>query len=82
MAPAVEALVVGLRREHPFWGRHGSSGRWHEPGRLSVYRVLLRRGLVDGKKRKRRREDCRRWERGRPARPLLRRSRSGRAGLS
>jgi hypothetical protein len=35
------------------------------PGRSSVYRALLRHGLVEGKKRKRRREDYRRWERGR-----------------
>jgi len=33
-----------------------------------VYRALLPHGLVDGKKRKRRREDYRRWECGR-ARP-------------
>src|SRR5215468_7204368 len=35
------------------------------PGRSAVYRALLRHGLVDGKKRKRRRADYRRWERGR-----------------
>jgi hypothetical protein len=35
------------------------------PGRSAVYRALTRHGLVDPKKRKRRREDYRRWERGR-----------------
>jgi transposase InsO family protein len=35
------------------------------PGRSAVYRALIRHGLVDPKKRKRRREDYRRWERGR-----------------
>jgi transposase InsO family protein len=35
------------------------------PGRSSVYRALVRHGLVEAKKRKRRREDYRRWERGR-----------------
>ncbi len=35
------------------------------PGRSSVYRALVRHGLVDPKKRKRRRQDYRRWERGR-----------------
>jgi transposase InsO family protein len=35
------------------------------PGRSAVCRALLRHGLVDPKKRKRRREDYRRWERGR-----------------
>jgi hypothetical protein len=34
---------------------------------LPAGEALLRHGLVDGKKRKRRREDYRRWERGRPA---------------
>jgi transposase InsO family protein len=35
------------------------------PGRSAVYRALIRHGLVDPKKRRRRREDYRRWERGR-----------------
>lgn len=35
------------------------------PGRSSVYRALLRHGLVDAQKRKRQRADYRRWERGR-----------------
>ena len=35
------------------------------PGRSSVYRALVRHGLVEAKKRKRRREGYRRWERGR-----------------
>ncbi len=70
--PAVtEARIVGMRREHPAWGP--SRIRWQLeregvvplPGRSSVYRALLRHGLVDGKKRRRRREDYRRWERGR-----------------
>jgi len=71
MSAAVEAQVVAARREHPGWGP--SRIRWQLerggivplPGRSSVYRALLRHGLVDGKKRKRRRADYRRWERGR-----------------
>jgi transposase InsO family protein len=35
------------------------------PGRSSVYRALVRHGLVEGRKRRRRRQDYRRWERGR-----------------
>ena len=35
------------------------------PGRSTVYRPLIRHGLVDPEKRKRRQEDYRRWERGR-----------------
>jgi transposase InsO family protein len=34
------------------------------PGRSGVYRALVRHGLAGAKKRKRRREDYRRWERG------------------
>ena len=36
------------------------------PGRTSVYRALLRNGLVSPGQRRRRRADYRRWERGRP----------------
>jgi transposase InsO family protein len=71
MAPAVEARIVGLRRAHPAWGP--SRIRWQLeqqgadplPGRSSVYRALVRHGLVEARKRKRRREDYRRWERSR-----------------
>jgi transposase InsO family protein len=71
MPAAVEARIVAVRREHPGWGP--SRIRWQLeragvvplPGRSSVYRALLRHGLVDGKKRKRRRGDYRRWERRR-----------------
>src|SRR5215467_9665144 len=35
------------------------------PRRLSVYRALVRRGLIDPVRRKRRRKDYRRWEQGR-----------------
>jgi transposase InsO family protein len=71
MRPEVEARIAGLRREHPGWGP--SRIRWELeragaeplPGRSAVYRALVRRGLVDPKKRRRRREDYRRWERGR-----------------
>jgi transposase InsO family protein len=71
MPAAVEARVVSMRRDHPGWGP--SRIRWELeragvvplPGRSAVYRALIRHGLVDPKKRKRRREDYRRWERGR-----------------
>ena len=75
MPPVVEARIVGIRREHPGWGP--SRIRWQLeragveplPGRSSVYRALVRHGLVEAKRRKRRREDYRRWERGRPVSP-------------
>src|SRR5215470_12908175 len=71
MSAAVEARIVGMRRDHPGWGP--SRIRWQLereglvplPGRSAVYRALVRHGLVEGKKRRRRREDYRRWERGR-----------------
>ena len=71
MPAEVEARIVGMRRAHPGWGP--SRIRWELeragteplPGRSAVYRALLRHGLVEGRKRRRRREDYRRWERGR-----------------
>jgi transposase InsO family protein len=67
----IEARVVGLRRAHPAWGpsrivwQLERDGAGPLPGRSSVYRALVRHGLVEGKKRKRRRGGYRRWERGR-----------------
>jgi transposase InsO family protein len=71
MSVVTEARVVAVRREHPGWGP--SRIRWQLeregtvplPGRSSVYRALVRHGLVEGRKRRRRRQDYRRWERGR-----------------
>ena len=71
MPPQVEARIAGLRRDHPGWGPSRilweleRAGTAPLPGRSAVYRALVRHGLVDPKKRKRRREDYRRWERGR-----------------
>jgi transposase InsO family protein len=71
MSPVVEARIVGMRREHPGWGpsrivwQLGRAGVAPVPGRSSVYRALIRHGLIIPGKRKRRREDYRRWERGR-----------------
>ncbi len=71
MPPRVEARIVALRVAHPAWGP--STILWHLeregvgplPGRSSVYRALVRHGLVDAEKRRRKRSDYKRWERGR-----------------
>jgi transposase InsO family protein len=71
MSPAVEARVLELRLAHPSWGprtiRHQLERRQIEPlpGRSSIYRCLVRHGLIDPQKRRRRREDYKRWERAR-----------------
>jgi transposase InsO family protein len=60
-----------MRRDHPGWGP--SPIRWELeragvvplPGRSGMCRALIRHGLVNPEKSKRRREDYRRWERGR-----------------
>ena len=71
MPAATEARIVSMRRDHPGWGP--SRIVWEleraavvpVPGRSAVYRALIRHGLIVPGKRKRRREDYRRWERSR-----------------
>jgi hypothetical protein len=71
MPAAVEVLIVGMRREHPGWGPSRIVWELERaavvplPGRSAVYRALVRHGLVQARKRRRRREDYRRWERPR-----------------
>jgi transposase InsO family protein len=71
MPAQVEARIAGLRRAHSGWGPSRilreleRAGTEPLPGRSAVYRALIRHGLAGPKKRKRRREDYRRWERGR-----------------
>jgi transposase InsO family protein len=71
MAPAMEARIVAMRRDHPGWGPRTilywleQEGFEPRPGRTSVERCLIRHGLVEPKKRRRNRADYRRWERSR-----------------
>jgi transposase len=71
MPAVIEARVVAVRRAHPGWGparirwQLGRDGVVPVPGRSSVYRALVRHGRVEARRRRRRREDYRRWERGR-----------------
>jgi transposase InsO family protein len=68
----VEAAVCELRREHPRWGplrlvhELGRAGVAPVPSRMSVYRVLVRRGLIEPQPRKRPRDSYVRWEREAP----------------
>jgi transposase InsO family protein len=68
----VEAVVCELRREHPRWGplmlghELGKRGVSPVPSRMSIYRVLVRHGLIDPRPRKRPRDSYRRWEREAP----------------
>ncbi len=68
MSGEVEAKVCTLRRLYPEWGPRRL--RWELeqrgietlPSVSAFYRCLLRRGLVDGRRRRRRREDFHRWD--------------------
>jgi transposase InsO family protein len=66
----LEELICELRRGHPGWGPRRlvfeMGRRGHQVTRSTVYRTLVRNGLVEPKSRRRRRKDYRRWERGRP----------------
>ncbi len=69
MAPATEARILELRREHPGWGprtighRLAREGIDPVPSRSSIYRCLIRHGLITPVTRRRRRSDYKRWER-------------------
>jgi transposase InsO family protein len=72
-SPEVEAAICELRRTHRRWGQRRIAfelGRQGCPGPIpsvsTIYRVLVRHGLVDAVPRKCRREDYRRWERAMP----------------
>jgi transposase InsO family protein len=70
--PAVQVMVCELRRQYPFWGparivyRLARDGVDPVPSRSAVYRCLVRHGLIEPTRRRRRRRDYRRWERARP----------------
>jgi transposase InsO family protein len=72
ISPDVEAIICELRREHPGWGPRRIEHHLHRsgidlvPGRSSIYRCLKRHGLIELRRRRKRRDEFRRWERERP----------------
>jgi len=70
ISAAVEARIVELRRAHVGWGPRTILNKLRRelddpPSRSAIYRALVRHGLIEPKKRRRRRQDYRRWERSR-----------------
>ncbi len=71
MSADVEALVLELRRMHPFWGSRrivielARRKLVPVPSQSAVYRCLLRAGVVVAQPRRRRKDSWKRWERGR-----------------
>jgi transposase InsO family protein len=71
IAPELEALICELRRKHPNWGPRrvehqlAKQGVEPMPSESSIYRCL-RRHLIELRRRKKRRDEFRRWERDRP----------------
>jgi len=72
MDPLVEARIVELRRANEAWGplsigyQLGREGVDPVPGRSSIYRCLVRHGLITPNARRRSRGDYKRWERSTP----------------
>jgi transposase InsO family protein len=70
--PETEARICELRREHPGWGPRriehelARAGVVPTPSRSSIYRCLRRHRLIELRRRRKRREEFRRWERERP----------------
>jgi len=72
MSPQVEARVLEMRRIRRSWGARritfelGKAGVALVPSESGVYRALVRAGLIEPSARRRRKEEWRRWERGKP----------------
>ncbi len=72
MPPAVEAMVLEMRRSHPYWGARRIAFELARkrveatPSESAVYRCLVRAAVIDPISRQRRRETWKRWERGAP----------------
>src|SRR5262249_27037971 len=57
----LEVAVIAMRREHPAWGPRrilvelDRAGLGRLPGRSTIHRILVRNGLIDPQRRRRRR---------------------------
>jgi transposase len=71
-SPEIEVAICEMRRKHPGWGPRriehqlAREGIDPVPSRSAIYRCLRRHGLVELRRRRRRRDEFRRWERDRP----------------
>jgi transposase InsO family protein len=72
ISPAIEAMVLEMRRSHAYWGARrialelGRKAVQSAPSESAVYRCLVRAAVIDPITRRRRRETWKRWERGAP----------------
>jgi transposase InsO family protein len=72
VSAGIETAVCEMRREHPKWGplrlahELAKAGVVPVPSRMSVYRVLVRHGLIEPGPRKRPKDSYLRWERDEP----------------
>jgi transposase InsO family protein len=68
----IEAEICELRRLHPGWGPRRIEHQLERlgiepvPSRSAIYRCLRRHGLVELRRRRKRRDEFRRWQRDRP----------------
>jgi len=68
----IEAGICEIRRQHPGWGPRriahelAKAGIEPLPSRSSIYRCLKRHSLIELRRRRKRRDEFRRWERERP----------------
>jgi transposase InsO family protein len=72
MPASLQARVLELRRAHPFWGPRrirvelARAGVSPLPSESAVYRCLVRAGVIEPVRRRRRSEAFKRWERAAP----------------
>lgn len=72
LAPEIEAVICEIRRVHPGWGPRRIEFELSKkrvdpmPSRSSIYRCLKRHSLIDLRRKRRSRDEFRRWERERP----------------